>query len=177
MLLAMGFTKDNASDMGKKGGRPRKDQPPPPTVDDGEPTAAGDDVLRYREIIEWVWDNLGEKRCPPAPNRKARELWKYAKANPNGFLDKYVPLLVARDKEVEKQNEDDGGCDDVLALIDKCLSDFDKAHPNDGPKAPPHGPLQQGSQVLPAQPGVPGPHHPAMQGRPRPAAGNDRLVI
>jgi len=55
----------------------------------------GDQKLSYREVIEWVWDRLSEARCPPAPNRKARELWRYAKRNRDGFLDKYVPLLMA----------------------------------------------------------------------------------
>jgi hypothetical protein len=157
MIPGMGFTKRNAKRLGKKGGaaKARRAKAEAAAEPSAEPTPAGDDVLRYREIIEWVWDNLGEKRCPPAPNRKARELWRYAKGNPDGFLDKYVPLLVARDKEVEEQKEDDGGCEGSLALIDEFLAAYDKAHPNEGPKAAPHGTLQPGPQSLPGQRDIP----------------------
>ena len=72
-----------------------------------EPVSAdevGDQKLSNREVIEWVWEHLGEARCPPAPNRKARELWRYAKKNRDGFLDKYVPLLMRAEKD-EKEPE------------------------------------------------------------------------
>jgi hypothetical protein len=68
---------------------------PGEAADDGR---VGDEKLSNREVIEWVWEHLGEVRCPKAPNRKARELWRYAKRNRDGFLDKYVPMLLKGEK-------------------------------------------------------------------------------
>jgi hypothetical protein len=54
----------------------------------------GEEQLSIREIIKWVWEHLGEAKCPRAPNRQARELWRFAKENRDEFLKQYVPLLL-----------------------------------------------------------------------------------
>src|SRR5262249_49584659 len=101
----MPFTKNNAKRMGKKAGKASgkarakkavKKAKRYPTARE-EPTV-GAEKLTYRELIEWVWEHLHEEMCPAAPNRKARELWRYAHKNPDGFLDKYVPMLMRGDE-------------------------------------------------------------------------------
>jgi hypothetical protein len=72
-------------------------------ADDADDGIVGDQKLSYREVIEWVWDSLSKARCPPAPSRKARELWRYAKRNRDWFLDKYVPMLIRREKDEKKE--------------------------------------------------------------------------
>jgi hypothetical protein len=87
-----------------------------PESDDGAAldVGVGERKLSYQELIEWVWEHLGEARCPPAPNRKAQELWRYAKKNRDGFLDKYVPLLIKKEHldEGKKKTHEEELADD-----------------------------------------------------------------
>jgi len=71
--------------MGGLAGSPDSDGA---ALDGEKEVGVGEQRLSNREIIEWVREHLGEARCPPAPNRKARELRRYAKKNRDGFLDK-----------------------------------------------------------------------------------------
>jgi hypothetical protein len=78
---------------------------------------------------EWVWENLGEARCPPAPNRKARELWRYAKRNRDGFLDKYVPLLVRAENDDPQGRDGEEGEDNFLDTCDRMLNEMGHGDP------------------------------------------------
>jgi hypothetical protein len=86
-------------------------------ADAGEEVVVGDEKMSMREVVEWVWEYMGEARFPMAPNRKAQELWRYAKKNRDSFLDKYVPMLLRTEKEEEKPPTG-------KALIGDCLEEL-----------------------------------------------------
>jgi len=97
-----------------------------------EQAAVGEQKLSNQEVIEWVWEHLGEARCPPAPNRKARELWRYAKQNRDGFLDKYVPLLLRAEKNEETAKaEKEQGEEEYKKILDDMLDEMDSEHARD----------------------------------------------
>jgi hypothetical protein len=135
----MPFTKNNAKRMGKKAGkasgkaRRKKSVKIEIPAAAAEDSAVGDQKLSYRQVIEWVWEHLHEKKCLAAPNRKARELWRYAHKNPDGFLDKYVPMLMRGEKALDEGNEEEE--DPIGEPYLKTLRDAMNAH---GWGEPPH---------------------------------------
>ena len=121
------FTKRNAKKMARRSHTARRASPINADASI-EHAPVGEEKLPYREIIEWVWEHLHEE-CPAAPNRKARELWRYAKKNPDGFLDKYVPMLMRGDGgDKQLAEEDDGACADYLKIVDDMLGQMNAEH-------------------------------------------------
>jgi hypothetical protein len=62
-----------------------------------------------REAVRLVLAHLGEPRWKP-PTRLSRAFWQYAKENQNGFMDKYVPMLLKgekADKDEEQERKRD----------------------------------------------------------------------
>jgi hypothetical protein len=158
------FTKKNAKKMAQRSHAARYGKPADSA--DGsavEQAAVGTEKLTYRELIEWVWEHLAEKTCPAAPNRKARELWRYAKKNPDGFLDKYVPMLMRGDAG-DKSATDTADVyeadyrkilEDMLAEIESRTKENACPHcngtgerPNDGSVKAPARAVQPGSQSV-----------------------------
>jgi hypothetical protein len=125
------------------------------TANDGN--EVGEQKLTNQEVIEWVWEHLGEARCPPAPNRKARELWRYAKKNRDGFLDKYLPIMlrgeIASDKgkkEPERTVETVIGPE--MGKLEKWLEEYKQSNRKRCPKCGHTESLQNGYEI--------GPYHP-----------------
>src|SRR5215831_3559696 len=60
-----------------------------------------DGQASIREAVRWVLTNLGDGKARP-PSRLARSIQRYAKENEQGFMDKYVPVLMRGEKDEER---------------------------------------------------------------------------
>ena len=60
-----------------------------------------DGQASIREAVRWVLAHLGDRAEKP-PTRLARAIQKYARKNEQGFMDKYVPVLLRGEKPEDR---------------------------------------------------------------------------
>src|SRR5215831_12565658 len=88
---AMPFTEETAKEASIKGHEAR--------WGDGlaEPLPEDDGQATIQEAVRWVLAHVGDAGAK-TPTRLARAIQRYAKKNEQGFMDKYVPVLMKSEK-------------------------------------------------------------------------------
>jgi hypothetical protein len=103
----------------------RREASSPATDRELEVLPEDDGQESLREAVRLVLAHLGEPRWKP-PTRLSRAFWQYAKENQNGFMDKYVPMLLKGEKtdmDEERERKRDRSYAAVLDRLERFLAE------------------------------------------------------